>query len=387
MDSRSTRREILKKIALGVCGVVAAEPVIARRRYPAAPGIAIFFVGTYTRGRSKGIYGCRLDLASGSIRVDRAVSGVVNPSYLAIDKGRRRLFTVSEVSEPEGSVSAFAMNCETGELHPVNSRSSGGGGPCYLTLDSEGRFLLVANYSGGSLAVLPVADDGSLGEASDFVQHAGSSVSSRQQGPHPHSVILDARDRFAYAADLGLDKVMIYRFDDRQGRLHPATPGWAGLKPGAGPRHLACSPDGASLYVVNELDSTVTVFATNGSTGALEHRQTISTLPGGFVGENYPADIHMSPSGKFVYCSNRGHDSIAVFAVNERTGELSAQQHEPTQGKWPRNFAMDPSGQYLLVANQRSNSIRVFSMDDTSGLLFPTGQAAEVPMPVCVKFV
>ena len=391
MEYRVTRRDILKALAVGLYGAVATDGTRAGVRLPAPVDGSIFFAGTYTKGRSEGIYRCRLDPASGSVRVEGDATSATNPSYLAIDAVRGRLFCVSEVSKfegkPAGSVSAFSIDQETGGLRLVNSRSSGGEGPCYIAMGGGGRFVLVANYGGGSIAVLPVGVDGSLGEPSDVIQHAGSSVTARQQGPHPHSLVLDAQGRFAYAADLGLDKVLIYRFDGREGRLTPATPGWTDCKPGAGPRHLAFSPDGASFYVVNELDSTVALFVVDRSSGALEHRQTTSTLPGGVTAENYPADIHVSPNGRFLYCSNRGHDSIAVFALDKKTGEMKALQHESTQGKWPRGFVIDPTGRYLLVANQRSDSIRAFAIDQESGALRPTGYNVEIPMPVCLKFL
>jgi 6-phosphogluconolactonase len=360
-------------------------------RYPLVPDTARLFVGTYTNARSEGIYCCRFDAGSGRLEVESVVKGVTNPSYLAIDRSRGRLFCVNETAEFEGmaggSASAFALNVETGEVRSLNRGSTHGADPCYLTIDPDGRFVLVANYTGGSLAVLPVQNDGSLGEATDIIQHQGSSVKPRQQAPHAHSVVLDSSGRFAYAADLGLDKVMIYRFDGREGKLLPSTPGWAGLNPGAGPRHLAFSPDGSRLYVANELDSTMTVFSVEVSTGGLEHRQTVSTLPTDFTGENFPADIHVAQSGRFVYCSNRGHDSIAVFAVETKTGEVSPVQHESTCGKWPRNFTIDPTGQYMLVANQRSDTITVFAIDPESGTLTPNDGAAEVPSPVCLKFL
>jgi 6-phosphogluconolactonase len=383
-----TRREFLK---LAGISVVTADRLFAEGRLPAVSGSTILFVGTYTKGKSEGIYRCRFDGGTGKLVVESATKGGPNPSFLAMDRDRGRLFCVNETAEwegkPGGSVSAFALNPETGDLRLLNSRSTHGADPCYLTIDSTGKFVLVANYTGGSLAVLPVRNDGSLGEATNVVQHKGSSVKPRQEGPHAHSVMLDSSGRFAYAADLGLDRVMIYRFDDRKGKLQASTPGFGSLQPGAGPRHLAFSPDGSVLYVANELDSTLTLFSVDRSTGSLKHRQTVSTLPSAFGGENFPADIHVAPSGKFVYVSNRGHDSIAVFAVDTKTGGVSPVQHEPTGGNWPRNFTIDPTGKYLLVANQRSDTITVFTIHPESGALAPNGQTAEVPSPVCLKFI
>jgi 6-phosphogluconolactonase len=391
MAQVSTRREFLKKAALSAAGVVASHRLVAGLRVRTVTGSARLLVGTYTSGKSEGIYRCGFDLDSGSLKIESVVKGVTNPSYLAVDSNRGRLFCVNETARfqdsPGGSVSAFALNPETGGIRLLNIQPTHGADPCYVTVDPGGRYILVANYSGGNLTVLPVQNDGSLGEATGVVQHKGSSVKPRQQGPHAHCVILDQAGRFAYAADLGLDKVMIYRFENLKGALNPAPPGWAQLKPGAGPRHLAFLPDGLILYTVNELDSTLCVFSVDRPTGALQQRQTLPTLPPDFNGENFPADIHVSPSGRFVYCSNRGHDSIAVFAVNEKTGELAIRQHELTGGKWPRNFTIDPTGKFLLVANQRSERITVFSIDNDSGTLSPTGQFTDVPAPVCLKFL
>lgn len=391
MTIKRTRRDFLKTVGIGLAGAFASGRLFAGVQLPPIFGSQRLFVGTYTQGKSEGIYRCRFNLGSGKLAVESTTNGVTNPSFLALDRIQGRLFCVGETSEfqgrPGGSVSAFALDPETSDLGFLNSRSTGGADPCYLTVDSAGRFVLVANYTGGSLAVLPIGNDGRLGEATDLVQHKGSSVKARQQGPHAHSVVLDVSGRFAYAADLGLDKIMMYRFDDQKGKLLASTPGWARLIPGAGPRHLAFSPDGSALYVANELDSTLTIFSVDPSTGGLEHRQTLSTLPSGFGGENFPADVHVAGSGRFVYVSNRGHNSIAVFAIDVKNGEVSPVQHESTGGNWPRNFTIDPTGQYLLVANQKSDTITVFALDPESGTLSPTGQALEVPSPVCLKFL
>jgi 6-phosphogluconolactonase len=391
MNLKITRRDFLKTLGGGVAGGITAGRLFAGVRLPAMPPGAKLFVGTYTNGKSEGIYRCLFDSGSGGLIVESVTRGVTNPSFLALDRNRGRFFCVNETAgfegKPGGSVTAFALNPETGGLRLLNRSATHGADPCYLTIDSAGRFVLAANYTGGSLAVLPIRIDGSLGEATDVVQHAGSSVKPRQQGPHVHSVVLDPSGRYAYAADLGLDKVMIYRFDGRQGKLRPVPPGWTRLKPGAGPRHLAFSADGAGLYVVNELDSTLTAFSVDGSTGRLENRQTLSTLPSGFIGENFPADVHVAPSGRFVYVSNRGHDSIAVFALDPKKGEIAPLQHVSTGGRWPRNFTIDPTGRYLLVANQRSDTITVFDINPESGTLSPNGHTADVPSPVCLKFL
>lgn len=390
MTYRSTRRDFLRTLGVGLAGVLTVDNLAGEFRILVGPEGATFYVGTYTGGKSEGIYRCRLDLGSGAVRIESVINGVTSPSFLVTDSGRGRLYAVCETAEfqgmPGGSVMAFAVNRESGEARVLNSRSTRGADPCHVTIDPSGRFVVVANYSGGSLAVYPLSKDGSLGEETDFVQHTGSSILPRQKGPHAHSLNFDPVGRFAYAADLGLDKVLVYSFDGQRGKLVPATPPWAGIKAGAGPRHLAFSRNGQTVYVANELDSTLAIFSVDPVTGGLELLQTISTVPHDFNGDNFPADIHISPSGKFVYCSNRGHDSIAVFVINQRTGTLSALQYEPTGGKWPRNFAIDPTGQFLLVANQKSSTITVFGVDTESGAITLRNQKLEIPDPACVVF-
>jgi 6-phosphogluconolactonase len=348
------------------------------------------YVGTYTSGESEGIYLYRMNLSTGELRHFSTVRGIVNPSFLAIDPQRRHLYAVNEVSDfkqkPVGAVSAFAINQQTGDLTFLNQQSSQGGAPCHLMVDQTGKYVLLANYEGGNVAVLPVQHDGSLGAATDIVQHRGASVNvQRQQGPHAHCVMLDRANRYAFAVDLGIDKIMIYRFDAVSGKLTPNQEPWVSLKPGAGPRHFVFHPNGRYAYVINELDSTITAFTYTSARGTLRAVQTISTLPSGFSGSNDCADVQVSPSGKFLYGSNRGHDSMVVFAIDDRTGKLRYVQHESTRGKTPRNFAIDPTGTYLLVANQDSDSIHTFRIDPVKGELTPTGLMAEVPSPVCLK--
>jgi 6-phosphogluconolactonase len=289
-----------------------------------------------------------------------------------------------------GSVSGYAVIPETGKLKPLNSQPSGGPGPCHVTVDKEGKNLLVANYSGGSVAVLPIADDGSLKEPSCVIQHKGTGPNkSRQEGPHAHSINLDPAGRFAFAADLGLDKLLIYRFDAAKGTLTPSDPPFASVAPGAGPRHLAFHPNGRFAYVINEMGMTVTAFAYDAERGALKELQTVPTLPAGR--ETTPADstaeVAVHPSGKFLFGSNRGHNSIAIFSVDAETGKLTPAGHESTQGKTPRNFGIDPTGAFLLAANQDTSNVVVFRIDLKTGLLSPTGSSVQVPLPVCVKFV
>ena len=302
----------------------------------------------------------------------------------------RYLYSVNAVREvdgkPSGGVSAFRIDPNTGELAFLNQQLSGGPGPCHLSVDHTGQYVLVANYAGGSVAMLPIQADGSLGEATDFVQHTGPSVNpARQQEPHAHSINIDPGNRYAFAPDLGTDKIVIYELDLTHGKLKPNNPPWALVHAGAGPRHFDFHPNGRWGYAINELDSSMTAFDYDSSTGALTEIGSIDTLPEDFNDTSHCADVHVSPSGKFVYGSNRGHDSIVIFAVNERTGRLTRVGHESTQGETPRNFAIDPTGTLLLAANQASSTVVTFRIDSETGELDPTGHVADVPTPVCLK--
>jgi len=384
------RREFLKIAGLGVLGLALPELAFGHLGAPRS-GELLVYVGTYTSGKSEGIYLYRLNLSSGELKPVATTSGVVNPSFLAIAPSRRYLYAVNEVEEfagkRSGALSAFAIDQRTGQLRLLNQQPSLGGAPCYVVVDRAGRFVLLANYAGGNVAVLPVRSDGSLGEATDVKQDLGSSVNAaRQEGPHAHCIVLDPANRFAYACDLGTDKIMIFRFDKRRGRLVPNEKPWVEVKPGAGPRHLTFHPGGRYAYVINELHATVTAFAHDRAQGNLKEVQTVATLPTDFTGANTSADIHVSPDGRFLYCSNRGHDSIACFKLDPRNGKLAFSAHESTGGKTPRNFAIDPTGAFLLVANQNSDNIVTFRRDGKTGRLSATGHLAEVPSPVCLKF-
>jgi 6-phosphogluconolactonase len=286
-------------------------------------------------------------------------------------------------------VSAFSVDAKSGKLTLINQQPSEGTGPCHLVVDATGSNVLVANYGSGSVACLPIQDDGSLKKASSAIQHEGSGADPRrQQGPHGHSINLDRANRFAFAADLGLDKVFVYKFDAKTGKLTPNDPPAAVVKPASGPRHFAIHPSGKFAYVINEMTLTVTAFAYDGDKGVLTTLQTISTLPEGAEGNNFStAEVQVHPSGKFLYGSNRGHDTIAIFAIDPETGKLTPVGHESTQGKTPRNFAIDPTGQYLLAENQQSGTIVVFRIDGKTGKLTATGQTLEVPNPVCIKMM
>jgi len=352
----------------------------------------IVYIGTYTRGKSEGIYRLSLDLRSGKLTRLGVTKGITNPSFLAIHPNKKFLYAVSEVASVKGkrtgAVTAFAIHGKTGELKELNWQPSGGAGPCHLVVDQAGKAVLVANYRGGSVASLPVQEDGRLGESASVVQHEGSSVNPRRQtAPHAHSINVDPANRFAVAADLGLDKLLIYRFDADKATLTPNKPAFAQVKPGAGPRHFAFHPSGKFAYVINELASTVTAFAHDGKTGRLKSVQTLSTLPNDFNGKNSTAEVQVHPSGRYLYGSNRGHDSIAMFRIDQKTGRLTPVGHESTRGKTPRNFGIDPTGRFLLAANQQTDNVVVFRIDASTGQLKPTGHSLEIPTPVCVKFL
>ncbi|MPZ16323.1 MAG: beta-propeller fold lactonase family protein [Luteitalea sp.] len=355
-------------------------------------GELFVYVGTYTNGESKGIYLLRMDPRTGQLSEPTLAAEAKSPSFLAVHPTKRVLYAVNEISgndgdRPGGAVSAFAIGPD-GSLTLLNEQSSRGAGPCFVAVDEAGAHVLVANYGGGSVAVLPIDEDGRLESASATVQHEGSSVDpKRQQGPHAHSINPDPSNQFALAADLGLDRILVYRLDATAGTITPHDPPDARVEPGAGPRHLAFHPNGRFAYVMNELQSTVTSFAWDAAEGTLEALQTLPTLPADFSGTNHTADVQVHPSGRFVYGSNRGHDTIAVFGVDEANGRLSPVEHRASGGKTPRHFGIDPSGTYLLAANQDSNSLVVFRIDQQSGRLAPTGTQVEVPSPVCVRFV
>jgi 6-phosphogluconolactonase len=350
------------------------------------------YVGTYTGPQSsQGIYRLELDTSTGQLSKPVAVGEAVNPSFLALAPDERHLYAVSEVAQLDGQktggVTAFSIDASSGRLTRLNQQPCGGAGPCHLVVDKLGKCVLVANYGGGSAAVLPIESDGRLGAMSCFVQHTGSSVDkSRQAGPHAHSINLDAANRFAFVADLGLDKVLVYKFDPTEGKLTPNSPPAADCPPGSGPRHFAFPPDGRHAYVIHEMTSTVGAFRYNPDAGVLDPQQLISTLPADFQGSNTTAEVQVHPSGKFLYGSNRGHNSIAVFKIFQ-TGKLELVGHQREGIKTPRNFGIDPSGQFLIVANQDGHSLIAFRIDPESGELQPTGSVVEIRSPVCVKFV
>ena len=387
-DNPSSRREFIKFAGLGALGLTVSELSFAR--VSGAKELFVY-VGTYTTGKSEGIYLYRLNLASGELKHVATTKGVSNPSFLTLTSNRRYLYAVNEVEDfagrRSGAVGAFAVDRRTGDLRLLNQQASLGANPCYVDVDASGRFVLIANYTGGNVTVFPIEPDGSLGAATDTKQYQGSSINrDRQEASHAHCIVLDPTNQFAYSCDLGADKIMIFRFDARSGKLLPGLPPWVQVKRGSGPRHLAFHSGGKFVFVLNELHSTVTAFERSPEKGSLKELQTLTTLPKDFTGTNTGADIHVSPNGRFLYCSNRGHDSIAIFKIGPRHGALTAIGHASTRGMTPRNFAIDPTGAFLLVANQKSDSIVVFRLDQTTGRLTATGQAVQVPAPVCLKF-
>lgn len=353
----------------------------------------IAFVGTYTsKTASKGIYAYRFDAQKGQLTSIGVAAETTDPSFLAVHPDGKYLYAVNEIGnfngEVSGAVSSFAIDAKNGSLKFLNQVPTRGAGPCYVSLDKTGAYALVANYDSGSIASFPVRGDGSLGTASGFVQHSGTGPDkTRQEGPHAHWIGTSPDNRFALAIDLGLDEVIVYGFDTTTGVFTPTLGGFAKVKPGSGPRHLAFSPNGKFAYVISEMGSIVTAFSYHAKNAEFTTLQTISTLPADYSGPKEGAEIAMHPSGRFLYASNRGHDSIAVFAIDPKKGTLRSLGQVLTGGKTPRHFAIDPTGAYLLAENQESNAVVVFHIDPASGSLTPTGQTIQVPSPVCITFV
>jgi 6-phosphogluconolactonase len=357
----------------------------------AAGSPMLMYIGTYTGPKSKGIYVYRFDPASGRVTPIGLAAETPSPSFLAAHPNGRYVYAVNEVNNFEGqrggSVAAFSVDASSGKLTAINRVSSRGSGPCHLSVDKTGKLLAVANYGSGSEAAFPVNNDGSLGEATWFLQHEGSSVDQkRQRGPHAHCAVFSPDNRFLAVADLGLDRILISRVG-ADGKLQPNNPPYGTVKPGSGPRHFAFHPGGRWAYVINEMASTITAFDWNAKDGVLKEIATISTLPADFKGENTTAEIEVHPNGKFVYGSNRGHDSIAVFAIDQKNGTLTPVEYVSTDGHTPRGFKIDPSGKYLVAGNQDSNNFVVFAVDGKTGRLKSTGRKFEVGSPVSVVFV
>jgi 6-phosphogluconolactonase len=386
-----TIARLLAFLLLGVC----FPTVCAQAPAPITPKHKYFvYVGTYTAdgSTSKGIYAYRFDPDNAKLTSIGLAAQTTNPSFLAVHPNHRFVYAVNEVTtykgRKSGAVSAFVIDRATGKLTLLNQVASGGADPCYITVDKTGKYVLVANYTGGSVAVFPVLEDGRLGEVSAFIQHTGHGTNpQRQEGPHAHSIDLSPDNRFAVVDDLGLDETIVYRFDSAEGSLSPNDRKFVKADPGAGPRHFVLNPNGKFAYVINEMASTVSAFSYNSANGVLSPLQTISTLPKGFAGHNDDAEIQVHPSGRFLYASNRGHDSIAVFAIDANEGTLTFIEYVPTKGGSPRNFEINPAGSLLFAANEKSDNIVVFRIDQQTGRLTPSGQVLEIAEPVCVKFV
>lgn len=382
-------------IAMTVIRHTGDDVVAVQAQAPAASGEMLVYFGTYTNNeKSKGIYVSRLDLATARLTEPALAAETDSPSFLAIHPDGRHLYAANEVrtfeGEPTGAVSAFTIDRTSGMLKALNQQSSGGAGPAHLVTDRSGKVVLVANYGGGSFAVLPLNTDGSLQPPASVVRYEGSSVNpKRQSKPYAHSVNVDRGNRFAYVADLGSDKIHVHRLDPATGTLAPAGPTSVSVAPGSGPRHFAFHPSRPYGYVINEMLLTVTAFRHDPESGALTEVQTITTLPAGQAAQDgySTAEVQVHPSGRFLYGSNRGHDSITVFAIDEGTGQLTFVGNEATQGTFPRGFGIDPTGQFLLAGNQRSDTVVVFRIDQKTGHLTPTGQTLSIGAPVCVTFV
>jgi len=394
-DARDpSRRDFLAASAISLIGLArGAESPTLRDEAQTGGDADLLYVGTYTEGgRPEGIYLVRIDRRSGELQRVGSMDAGPNPSFLAIHPNGSVLYAVNELEQykgrPSGAVSAFAIERVTGALTRLNEQPSEGGAPCFVSVDRSGRVALVANYAGGSVALLPILANGALAPAAYVVQHTGKGPTpERQEAPHAHCILPDPSNRFALAADLGADRVFVYRLDLGGKSLRHVEGGDAGMGPGAGPRHIAFHPTLPLVFVANELDSTVATLHFDAERGLLSPLDTLSTVPPGWTGTNYPADIHVAASGRTVYVSNRGHNSIAVFSVAASTGALVLDQVVATDGEWPRNFSLDPTGRWLLVANQRSDSVVVFGRDPENGRLTPTRQRIAIPRPVCLRFL
>jgi 6-phosphogluconolactonase len=389
------RRCLVKLLLIAAPAWFASGTAVAQKHIPNKPYLV--YVGTYTnKTASKGIYVYSFDPGTGKLTTLGVAAESEDPSFLALHPSGKYLYAVNEIdhfgAQKSGALSAFSIDHKTGKLALLNQAATRGAGPCHISLDKSGKFALVANYDGGSVATFPVHDDGTLGEAADFVQHHGSSVNKeRQESPHAHWIGTSPDNRFVLAADLGLDEVLIYRFNGSKGTLTPNNPPFAKVNPGAGPRHVALHPNGRFAYVLAEMEDSVTAFAYKASNGSLSLLQTVSalsTVRGEYKGPKEAAEIAVHPNGKFLYVSNRaGIDSISAFSIDPAKGTLHLKNEYPTMGKTPRNFAIDPTGKFLLAANQESNNIVVFRIDAITGALSPTGETVEAPAPVCITFL
>lgn len=359
----------------------------------------LVLVGTYTQaikfgtgqileGKGKGIYSYYLDMESGTLKDEKLSPNIVNPSYLTLNDKLDHLYAVNELKEYQGqasgALSSFAFNLQTRELKLLNARPTGGTDPCHVVLNPENTHVFISNFMSGSVCVFPIAEDGSLREANQFIQHEGSSANkARQSGPHAHSLIFDLSGKHAFVPDLGIDRLMSYR-TSAAGNLAPAETPWYQTEPGAGPRHCTFHPAGKYVYLINELASSISALEYNAANASFRHLQTISTIPSDFTANNSCADIQILPDGRFLYGSNRGHNSIVMYRIDPATGHLSTVGYESSGGEIPRSFCVDPTGTFLLAANQDTGNIAVFRIDSATGKMKKVSEQA-VPTPVCVK--
>ena len=348
------------------------------------------YIGTYTNRNDEGLYVCSFDSEKGRLTAPKLAVELLNPNFIAISPNNLFLYTVGDSNSSDslenGCVNSFSLCRKTGNLSPIKQVSSYGKTPCHITIDKTGKYALVSNYTTGSLAVFPISDDGHLSEPATVIQHTGSSIDpSRQTGPHIHSITLDGSNRYALAADLGQDKIFVYHFDQDNGTLKPSDMPYIPIEPGSGPRHFTFGPSGNYAYIVNEMSNTITAFKYDQDSGILNDIGTIPTLPADYKGQSYTSEIQTSPSGKYLYTANRGHDSIAIFEINSKNGKLALIDIQTCGGKWPHHFCIDPTGKWLLIANERSDKVSLFRIDPTTGMLNETSNSPTVPSPACIK--
>ncbi len=384
-----TRRLVFTFTLLAAC--LGLKNARGAEGHPTTMSNYFVYIGTYTGPKSQGIYVFKFSALTGDLTPIGLAAESENPAFLAIHPNHHYLYAVNEISSFEGrksgSVSAFSIDRATGKLTLLNVVPSGDPGPCHLVVDHTGKYVLVANYGVGNVAAFPILNDGRLGKASAFLPHTGHSVDpKRQEAPHAHSIYVSPDNRFVVSADLGTDQVYVYRFDAIKGTLTPNQPPSAAVPPGTGPRHFAFNPNGKFAYVIEEMGSSLTAFSYDAQGGVLHSLETLSTVPKDYKGYNDCAELYIHPSGKFLYGSNRGHNSITVFALDPVKGTPRPIQYASTEGKTPRSFGIDPSGSYLIAANQESDSLVVFRIDPSTGRLTPTGQKANEAAPICVMF-
>jgi 6-phosphogluconolactonase len=393
---KHSRRRFLQVAGLGLAGLPFAFTACASVKNSKPEKSYMVYVGTYAQADADGIFGYRLNPNTGALRRVLAMPGGANPSFLTLDPKRRNLYAVNEIDNfnasdagtvsKTGAVSTFAVNQETGDLTLISQHPTLGASPCYVAVDHDSRYLFVANYGGGNVAVFPIQTTGEVGPAVDMDQHIGKGPHKNQAGARAHCMLPDPSGRFFFSVDLGIDQVIGYTLNRSTGQLSPGKKAFT-TKPGAGPRILAFHPSGRFAYLICELNSTMYALAYNAYRGTFREIQLVSTVPAGYEDISYCAHVAVSPDGRFLYGTNRGHNSVVVYAIDADTGELTLVEHVDVRGDWPRHFTFDPSGQVLLVANQRSNNIATFLVNQKTGALTFSGHTAEVPAPACLQVV